>query len=33
MFVFLVIGGLIGTQIHRFINNYTGDHKDDHSMI
>ena len=33
MFVFLVVGGLIGTQIHRFINNYTGDHKDDHSII
>ena len=33
MFVFLVIGGIIGSQIHRFINNYTGDHKDDHSVI
>lgn len=33
MFVFLAIGGILGSQVHRFINNYTGDHKDDHSVI
>lgn len=31
--VFFLVGGLIGSQIHRAINTYTNDHKDDHTVV
>ena len=32
MGVLITVGGLLGNQIHQFVNDYTKDHKDDHSV-